>query len=194
MKNIAIYFFVALMIFAASSCETTEESVPVEDTTIEIMPEVELENVAEPQIVMQEEDPEYVRSTVGMGTAVSFDTFQADKAEILAIINELDDVMKNRNFTSWKNYLTDSSVSYWSNRVNLQVLSTKLPQGGVTLRNISDYFLNMFIPSRIGQTIDEIRYVSSTQVKAVQVKNNKDIIYYEFIKSGDEWLIQLPTL
>ena len=78
--------------------------------------------------------------------------------------------------------------------MNLQIIATKLPKKGVSLKNLSDYFLNVFIPSRIDRKVTEIRYISPTEVKAVEVQGEKDIIYYEFEKVGEKWLVKLPTM
>ena len=46
----------------------------------------------------------------------------------------------------------------------------------------------------MGRNVNEIRYISRTEVKAVEVQDNKDIIYYEFEKIDNRWLVKLPTL
>ena len=102
--------------------------------------------------------------------------------------------MKNRDYILWCSYLTPGSISYWSNKLNLQVIATKLPKKGIVLRSLGDYFTNVFIPSRMGRNVNEIRYISRTEVKAVEVQDNKDIIYYEFEKINNRWLVKLPTL
>ena len=141
------------------------------------------------------ENAEYSRSVSALGDkSVSFDDFQRDKADILAVIADLDKSMKNRDYALWRSYLTPGSISYWSNKLNLQIIASKLPKKGVMLRTLSDYFTNVFIPSRMGRNVNEIRYISRTEVKAVEVQDNKDIIYYEFEKIDNRWLVKLPTL
>lgn len=141
------------------------------------------------------ENAEYSRSVSALGDkSVSFDDFQRDKTDILAVIADLDKSMKNRDYALWRSYLTPGSISYWSNKLNLQIIASKLPKKGVMLRTLSDYFTNVFIPSRMGRNVNEIRYISRTEVKAVEVQDNKDIIYYEFEKIDNRWLVKLPTL
>lgn len=143
----------------------------------------------------KEKHEEYARSVSNLGSAkVSFDDFQRDKADILTIIADLDKSMKTLNYSLWRTYLTPASISYWSNKLNLQIIATKLPKKGVSLKNLSDYFLNVFIPSRIDRKVTEIRYISPIEVKAVEVQGEKDIIYYEFEKVGERWLVKLPTM
>jgi len=109
-------------------------------------------------------------------------------------IADLDKSMKNHDYGLWRNYLTPASITYWSNKLNLQVIATKLPKKGLNLRTLGDYFSHVFIPSRMDRKVSEIRYISTAEVKAVEGDGSKDIIYYEFEKINDRWLVKLPTL
>lgn len=199
MKHLFINILLISALFLVTSCTSTDPVV-VEDgviPTIEDVPRVDDEPQVElaPQVdEVPEMDPEYSRSIGELSSEVSYDTFQTDKSDILKIIAQLDESMKNRNYDAWKDYLTPDSILYWSSRLNLQILATRLPDDDVLLRNLSDYFIRMFIPSRMDRVVNEIRYISTTQVKAVQVQDDTDIIYYEFKKMDGKWLVELPTL
>ena len=90
-------------------------------------------------------------------------------------------------------YLTPESKSFWSNQQNLALVSQRLPIKNYRLKNLQDYFEKVFIPSRIGRVVDEIRYVSTTKVKAVQYTEQQDIIYYYFEKIDGRWFLHLDT-
>lgn len=191
-------FFNTLLIVVAlfvTSCKMTDAV--VEDEVV--MPTIAADSqpITEPEVQLApkvEVDPEYARSIGSLSGEISYDTFQSDKTDILAIIAQLDTSMRNRDYGKWREYLTPASISYWSSRVNLQVLAARLPDTEVSLRSLGDYFTYMFIPSRIGRSVNEIRYISPTEIKAVQVQNEKDIIYYEFTKIDGVWLVTLPPL
>ncbi len=187
---------IAIMLVSCSTTEpvrvqvdeqSTQEDVAVvqEEAQVEI-----IDKVVEPS----EDDLEYARSVAGLEGEISFDLFQSDKNEILAIIAELDKSMQNRDYQLWRSYMTPGSISYWSNRMNLQVLSARLPGDNIILRDLSQYFTYMFIPSRIGREVTEIRYDSPVAVKAVQVDGNVDLVYYDFVKENGKWLVQLQRL
>ena len=54
---------------------------------------------------------------------------------------------------------------------------------------------HVFIPSRKISKVDEIRYISKTNVKAVEVREDKSIlVYYYFQKIDGKWLVNLPKL
>ena len=149
-----------------------------------------------------EEDLEYQRSINKIeGQVVSKETFNADKAAILKKISELNDIMAKKDFTSWQKYISEGSKKYWSNSYTLLKASEKLPKElkGLKLKNLNDYFNYVFIPSRKGRQIDEIRYNSAEDVKAVQVTKTDDektkiTVYYNFVKEGGDWKVELPQM
>lgn len=192
-------FLISIFCILAFSCvsdekseEITEENVPVAEQIIVEQPVVEIpvEIVQEP---LSQEDLEYNRSVTDLGVEVSKETFTEDKAEILEIIQKLDLIMKHKDYAAWLNYLTPESKTFWSNQQNLALVSQRLPIKNYRLKNLQDYFEKVFIPSRIGRVVDEIRYVSTTKVKAVQYTEQQDIIYYYFEKIDGRWFLHLDT-
>ena len=183
MKKISIFAAatIALMtVFAA--CETTKQE-------------------ATPPAV-EENDSEYQRSINKIeGQVVSKETFNADKAAILKKISELNDIMAKKDYNSWLKYISEDSKKYWSNSYTLLKASEKLPKElkGLKLKNLNDYFNYVFIPSRKGRQIDEIRYNSAEDVKAVQVTKTEDdktkiTVYYNFVKEDNDWKVELPQM
>lgn len=168
----------------------SEEDIPEADNPDKA---VELE---EP---VQEQDEEYLRSISSLsGTdavAISPEVFEDDKNQIFQIINDLDRIMKKKDFNAWLSYLTPESEEYWTNRHNLLELSRHLfSSDDFHINNIREYFEMFFIPARRGRIVDEIRYVTPDYVKVVQYKNKTDVIYYFFDKQDDIWKLKLDTL
>ena len=65
----------------------------------------------------------------------------------------------------------------------------------IQLNGIGDYFKHVFIPSRKRSNVDEIRYISKTNIKAVEVKDDgSTVVYYQFVKVNGKWLVHIPTL
>ena len=145
---------------------------------------------------------EYNRSVQQMqgGANISEETFNEDKRKVLAVIESLDEVMQKNDYKTWLTYLDDESIKYWSQRANLQKVSKRLPIKGVQINTTEDYFKYIFIPSRSGHKVDEIRYLTETSVKAVQVKKDEDgkilgdTVYYNLRKINGQWKLHLPTL
>jgi len=141
---------------------------------------------------VNEEDKEYNRSIGNL--TVSKDVFNEDKASIQQIIKELDVVMKEVSYKKWITYIDQESIDYWSKPVNLKKASSKLPKKGLVLRSLEDYFKFVFIPSRAGRDVPEIRYETNTYVKAVQFQEEQDVIYYHFNKIDGKWKLHLPQV
>lgn len=174
--------------------ETLIDEPEVEDVT-EADDEVELINEEVSQI--DEDEEEYIRSTQALSAEelVTKDEFTEDKAEILRIINELQSVMEKEDVEEWLTYVDKNSKSFYSNPSNIRKVQKKLPNKAVILNGIGDYFKYVFIPSRKNREITEIRYISKTNTKAVQVKDDGSItIFYQFIKINGKWYVQLDRV
>ena len=181
-KNALAAIAAAFLAFALLSCESTKQEPAAKAPT--------------------ENDLEYQRSINKIeGNAVSIETFNADKAAIMQKIAELNAIMTKKDYTSWLKYISADSKKYWSDTYTLLKASEKLPKElkGIKLKNLSDYFNFVFIPSRKGRQIDEIRYNSAESVKAVQVTKTEDdktkiTVYYNFVKEAGDWKVELPPL
>ncbi len=141
-------------------------------------------------------DDEYMRSIAALddSKSVSKKEFEDDKHRILEIISDLAIIMETKDTLAWLKYIDEPSQEYYKNPVNLRKAQRKLPNKLIELKTIQDYFYYVFIPARKNSHIDEIRYVSKTHVKAVQVREDSDAIYYEFKKENGKWLIYLPPV
>ena len=201
-KNLLFITSVILFVFSMlfSSC-TSKPEAPSESEATEIdAPEV----VTSPDMdwveVVEDDDlsdDEYIRSIANLddGAAVSKKEFADDKHEILEIISELAIIMETKDTLAWLNYIDEPSKEYYKNPVNLRKAQRKLPNKLIELKTIQDYFYYVFIPARRNSQIDEIRYVSKSHVKAVQVREDQpDAIYYEFKKENGKWRIYLPPV
>ena len=135
---------------------------------------------------------EYLRSVNNVD--VTKKTFEDDKTAIMATIDELSDIMAAGRYEAWLKFIDDESIRYWSNPKNLQRASKMLPVKGLRMNSLRDYFTYIFVPSRKGRKVDEIRYDSKTDVKAVQVSQDTDIIYYYFNKINGKWLVHIPPI
>ncbi|MBQ9239257.1 MAG: hypothetical protein IJ191_08105 [Treponema sp.] len=139
-------------------------------------------------------EEEYLRSIDGMEGSVSREEFASDKQTILTIITELGRIMNTLDYDAWIDYVEPNSVTYWRNQRNLTQASRMLPNKNQRLKNLRDYFTLVFVPARTNRQIDEIRYISNVRVKAVQVQDDSDIIFYNFVKQNGKWLVYLPPL
>jgi len=174
-----------------------EETQPVEeiDEIEDIEDDVELIN--EEVAPVEEDDEEYIRSTQALSAEelVTKDEFAEDKAEILRIIKELQKIMEKEDVDEWLTYVDKASKNFYSSPANIRKVNKKLPNKAIVLNGIGDYFKYVFIPSRKNREITEIRYISKTNTKAVQVNDDGSITrYYQFIKVNGKWYVQLDRV
>ena len=168
---------------------------PEEDEVLDVDEDVELIN--EEVNIVDEEEEEYLRSTKDLSEEelVTKDEFAEDKAEILRIIKELQKVMEKEDVEDWLKYVDKDSKNFYSNPANIRKVNKKLPNKAIVLNGIGDYFKYVFIPSRKNREITEIRYISKTNTKAVQVNEDGSITrYYQFIKVNGKWYVQLDRV
>ena len=189
-QDIILIAISVVFLCAITSCATTEKATNKTETTT-VSKQTTTKPVAE---VKTEEDKEYERSINQMEGNVTKEVFNEDKKAILQKIDELDVIMKDYDYAKWITYVDAESLDYWTNRVNLHKASKRLPVKGLQLESLQDYFKFVFVQSRVGRKIDEIRYISGTSVKAVQVREEQDIVYYYFHKQDGDWKLHLPPL
>lgn len=173
--------------------EPASEEDEIEVIDEEIEPELEFIDDDEVEDLFEQE---YIRSTEELvEEVVTKQEFSDDKAEILRIINDLYEIMDTQDVERWLQYISPESIKYYSTPANVRKAQKKLPDKTIQLNGIGDYFKYVFIPSRKRSEVDEIRYISKTNIKAVKVKSDGSInVYYYFVKIDGKWLVQIPTL
>ena len=201
---LTITAFAALFAIIFSSCASTPENDKKPEPSVieQNEPEpLEITSDDDGVIVIQDDedatDDEYLRSIANLDEteAVSKQEFTDDKNEILEIISELAVIMESKDTLAWLKYIDEESKEYYKNPVNLRKAQRKLPNKLIELKTIEDYFKFVFIPARKNSQIDEIRYISRTHVKAIQLREDApDAIYYEFKKENGKWLVYIPPV
>ena len=179
---------IALVTLSAVESENKEEKPP----QIPVQEKVQQSQSTVDDSVKKQKASEYARSTAKV--SVSQETFEADKKHVLNMINDLDVYMETGDYKGWRNCLSEESRNYWSKPQNLRKAAAKLPISGIKLNNMEDYFNYVFIPARKGRKVEEIRYVTETQVKAVQVEEDVDMVFYHFKKVDGKWRLFLPRI
>lgn len=196
MKRIILLLTAVFSMLFMNSCFTTSSIFGKDDQKADNSVEEQLSNeetTSEENVSFStEENEEYLRSVADV--QVSRETFISDKRVILQIISELSDVMENEDYSRWITYIDQDSINYWSQSTVLQKAASRLPVKGLKLSSLRDYFYNIFIPSRKGKDVDEIRYLTTDTVKAVHVNGDTDVVYYTLYKIDGVWKIHLPKL
>lgn len=194
MKRFLFFIAITLVALFSFSCGSTKVENEKSDETEISSPTYEEDDEVEDVI---EYSDEYLRSTKDISSkeTVTVDEFEKDKTEILQIIDELSEVMKKKDKDKWLTYIDPESIEYYSKTTNLRKVREKLPNKQIQLHGIGDYFKYVFIPARENNKVDEIRYISKTNIKAVEVKDDgTELIYYYFVKKDGKWYVNIPKL
>lgn len=192
----SLLFLFCLFLFSCGSTPKVEEET-VKIVSNDVITDSHEDVMIVDEVIADADDDEYLRSvnTLETSEVVTKSEFEEDKAAILAIIEELAEVMEEEDYESWLNYISKDSISYYSSPKNIRKAQKKLPDKTLQLYGIKDYFKHVFIPARKNRRVDEIRYISKSYVKAVHVKNDKSIVvYYYFVKENGNWLVHIPEL
>lgn len=194
---------ISFLLFSCGSTPKVEEKEiqSPEEVIVQEEPEEIIDNsddvILIDEVVVDETEEEYLRSINNLQAeeVVTKSEFEEDKAAILAIIEDLAEIMEEEDFNAWMNYISKDSKTYYSNPKNIRKAQKKLPDKTLQLYGIKDYFKHVFIPARKNRRVDEIRYISKSYVKAVQVKDDSSIVvYYYFVKENGKWIVHIPEL
>jgi len=112
--------------------------------------------------------------------------------DVKAFINEVNQVIRRKDYTVWRGYLTGEYSTFYSAPAVLAEMSESavLKRQGIKLESLQDYFLYVVYPSRQSVRVDDIEFTSPTQVKAVTITPAGDRqVYYYLEKVGESWKI-----
>lgn len=111
--------------------------------------------------------------------------------EIEIVIEQLNRIIRNREYQIWLTYLTEEYKEKKGNTAYLKELSENpvIKNQNIVLRSLKDYFFYVVVPSRYNVKLDKISIIDKNHVKAYMYMNNEFIILYYLEKQDDEWKI-----
>ena len=178
------------------SCRTAPpaavEADPEEPVVVDAPP---ADPVPDPEPVLEEpepvvEPPEPVEDPTAP-IAVTEDLYNAAFAEVEAVINQLNEIIRRGDFERWKTFLTDRYIDYYSNDAVLAEISRQpfLVQNNIRLDSLRDYFEDVVGPSRAGARLDSLIFYTDTLVEAATVFRGQSVILYLLRKIDGVWTI-----
>ena len=189
---------------AAPSIEVIQPA-PVQSTPqpVETAPVVEVVEPAAPvQNIPPPEEPSsqvveniiYVEQGFDPGN-ISEELFTNTKAEVQALIGNLNGIIRARNYDAWVGHLAASYLSVISSGEFLAERTEELYRRDQTvasnlgrnpnqvqkkiLRTPRDYFENVVVPSRSNDRMDDIEFITENRVKAYTIdsRGNRLVLY-----------------
>jgi hypothetical protein len=151
---------------------------------------------------------------------VSKDIYDATKAEVEQLIEKLNVIIAARDYDAWLSYLSDEYFEEISSPAFLKQVSDSdfMKIQRKTIRTPRDYFINVVVPSRSSNRVDDISFITEDRVRVIQINQRRRRppsdpnelarlqaegaevrdgwlyedsreIYYELEKVQDEWRI-----
>lgn len=185
--TLQLWFLMGLVIALLSSCQhlPSEQSTvqePVQNNT-EAAISSPPPSIAAPTEVQEEPfDPRTV-------TKEEYDT---TKIEVQQLIEQLNNIIRNKDFNSWVAYLSPAYRESLSDPDFLAQVSesARLKNEKIVLRSLQDYFIYVVVPSRANDRVDDIEFIGQKRVKAYTVTpKGQRLRLYDLEKRDGQWKI-----
>jgi hypothetical protein len=118
--------------------------------------------------------------------------FISTKLEVQNLIQELNRIIRARDYDTWASYLGDEFFENINSREYLNRISasTRLKSQKIVLASPQDYFTYVVVPSRADDRVDDIEFITERRIKAYTVNaRGQRLRLYELEKIGSEWKI-----
>jgi hypothetical protein len=115
------------------------------------------------------------------------------RVEIQQFIGDLNAIIRKKDYKGWVNNLDESYLANINSREYLAGVSQqpRLLSQKIVLRNAEDYFINVVVPSRANDRVDDIEVDSVREiVKAYTfTPNGQRLLLYELKNTAGAWKI-----
>jgi len=118
------------------------------------------------------------------------------RAEVQQFIENLNQIIRNKNFRAWRSSVSDAYFTEISSPDNLRDMSEQpaLKTRRIVLRTAEDYFTHVVVPSRANSRVDDIEFISMNRVKAFTITKNRAgeevrLRLYDLEKIDNKWTI-----
>jgi hypothetical protein len=150
---------------------------PAENAPVEVKPQE-----SPSPAPVQPFDPSAVTEVVKTATFV----------DVRALIESLNELIRNQDYEAWLSHLTKGYIASYSDPATLSRYSESpiIKRKGIKLLTLKDYFVNVVYPSHQNDKVDDIEFVDENLIKAITVspKGDRNILYM-LEKHGDAWMI-----
>jgi hypothetical protein len=163
-------FWIILGISVVFSCKTAPE--PAEPAPA----------AAVPHVPPAEQDPPPVPAAVAEEAVESFDpaavsqaVHDSTKQEVEEVVRQLNIINRNRNYRTWLTWMDERYVKEIGDPgfLETQTQSPRLVQQNIVLKNLQDYFIYVFIPSRQNARVDDIEFISPHKVRVITITQRR---------------------
>jgi hypothetical protein len=182
-----MFFLLAITaIFFACTSEPQPQAVVAENPATQSgepsYEEPDLEVATETPVLMPEFDP----------STISEETRETTKVDVQQYIANLNKIIRAKDYRGWVSNLGEEYFAEKSSKEYLAQVSqtARMKTQKIVLNTPQDYFLNVVVPSRANDRVDDIDFVSPSRVKAytIDAKGQK-LRLYDLERADDGWKI-----
>jgi hypothetical protein len=122
---------------------------------------------------------------------VTEEIFTRTFEEIEAFIDNLNEIIRNRDYEAWTGYLSEEYIRKTSDQAFLQAQSETpvLIKSNIQLVSLQDYFEYVVVPSRSQTQVDDIEFIDEAHVKAISIINDTRGLLYLLVREDGNWLV-----
>lgn len=121
------------------------------------------------------------------GVKITKETHAQTKSEIELVVDELNHITAKKDYNRWLSFLAPSYKEMYGDQATLKAASEALPVKGIKLKTLRDYFLYVFVPSRQNIKVDDIQFLSPTQVNVLMLHGKDLLLVYRIENTEDGW-------
>jgi hypothetical protein len=175
MKNIFI-LLLTMMVFSCGGGPATQdpsESVPAAQTAA--------------PVEIEDDDPD----TFDPGS-ITQDLYDSTKSDVQHLIEELNGIIRAKNYNAWKSYLDEKYLADISSSEYLRRISNTaaMKSQKIVLKVPEDYFNYVVVPSRANSRVDDIEFITQRRVKAFTItEKGQRLRLYDLERSSSGWKI-----
>ncbi|MDR2159459.1 MAG: hypothetical protein LBP23_05260 [Treponema sp.] len=106
---------------------------------------------------------------------VSKDIYDVTKTEVEQLIGKLNVIIAARDYDAWVSYLEDRYREKISSPAFLKEVSDSefMKMQKKTIRTPQEYFLNVVVPSRSNNRVDDISFITENKVRVIQFNQRR---------------------
>lgn len=189
MRKVFFLSFICITLLYFSSCVTTSEA---ETEKAPVANEIDVpkeQNTVNHSANLPTPEEEIIAEFDGV-TITKKEKAKA-KSEIEIVVTQLNQITHDRDYERWLTYLSDSYKKQYSRPEELKKASESLPgiAKGIKLKDLSDYFHYVFVPSRQNGRVDDIKYLSPKKIRVLKKDKSQTLIFYSLENISRRWLL-----
>jgi hypothetical protein len=177
-----------IWLFSCQSKPLVADNSPQATATPPLPPAPVAAPIAAPIAAPVEKEPEIFDPA-----SVTQEEYNAVKTDIQAFIANLNRVIKRKDYKDWVAYLGTAYFDRISSPEFLNAISRSSPRlqsRNIVLKSAEEYFLEVVVPSRANDHVDDIAFVTHTRIKAYTINARKERLrLYDLEYTGNGWKI-----